>query len=932
MSLSRLSAALLSLFSLMALPAQADLPAAAAYWLEQQTLAWKAPPAAKYLLCHDPMAQMYLEKQHHRGGNCQPLKVVGQLSGQATLRERFPHLAELSVFKLSEEVDAGSLLRQQLWLEARNSKEQVLAHTGLQTAGILDAAFSYSGTDLGLSFIQGRPHFRLWAPTAQQVELEYFGPTPRPQPLRIYPMQRAEQGTWVYRGEVSWRYGYYRYRIKVYRPDSGRLETHSVTDPWSVSLAADSTHSQIVDLQDPALFPAGWQDFNLPTLEAPEDAVLYELHVRDFSIADPSVPAPLRGKFAAFSQPDSFGVRHLRQLAASGLSHVHLLPVFDIATIPERTPLHPRIPLAPPDSELQQAALGLVRDKDSFNWGYDPLHYGVPEGSYATDPQGPARILEFRQMIQSLGALGLRAVMDVVYNHTHAAGVATHSVLDKIVPGYYYRLDAQGQIQKTSCCPDTASEHTMMAKLMLDTLLLWARDYKVGGFRFDLMGHHTTHNLIMIRQALDQLKLDPDGIDGQSILLYGEGWKFGSLDALRPDLAMNQVFGRGLGVGMFNDRLRDSARGGNYDHSTRSDQGFATGLYTDPNHSPFNRDTPADAEAQRALLLNYADNLRVGLAGGLQDYRLENAAGQIVTGREILYRGTPGSGFTLDPQESINYVSAHDNYELWDQIAAKAPFATPGRQPATASAEERLRMQMLALSLPLLGQGIPFLHAGSELLRSKSGDGDSYDSGDWFNLIDWRGLQHGWGLGLPPAWRNAAEWDFWRPRLTHPELKPSQFQMLTSLAQVHRLLRLRSSSPLFRLRTAADIQKRVHFLNTGPGQIPGVIALEIQDQGPGLADRDPLRHGVLILWNASRQTQTLCQESWKTRAWTPFARPGEEPLLEQTLTLQVGAQIWSLAPPGFGTPAQRILQLPSGSGCLTIPSQATLVYHEWENF
>jgi len=394
---------------------------------------------------------------------------------------------------------------------------------------------------------------------------------------------------------------------------------------------------------------------------------------------------------------------------------------------------------------------------------------------------------------------------------------------------------------------------------------------------------------------------------------------------------MNQVAGSGLGVGMFNDRLRDSARGGNYDHSTRSDQGFATGLYTDPNLSPFNRDTPTEAQAQKALLLNYADNLRVGLTGGLKDYRIESAQGQEVSGQEILYRGSPGSGFARDPQESINYVSAHDNYALWDQIAAKAPFRTPDRQPATASAEERMQMQVLALSLPLLGQGIPFLHAGSELLRSKSGDGDSYDSGDWFNLVDWRGLQQNWGVGLPPAWRNEQEWDFWHPRLTQTEFKASQVQMLTALAQVHRLLQVRRSSALFRLRSLEEIQARVRFRNTGPNQVPGLIAMEIRDDLPDHTNLDPLRKRILVFWNANRGTQWFCQPDWKDLKFEAYSRSGEGPLLERSLPLQVGGQDWVLAPPAFLHTEKLPSNHQAGSACFAIPSRATLVYHEREN-
>lgn len=933
-----LSAALcLSLgLAVQAAPLQAQ-----AHWLNRFQLAWKAPAAEHYALCHQPQAQMYLDQDQLRGGaQCIALSPQGLLQNrfkdQPDLGRAFAHLGALNLLVLptQPELNLSELIQHQLWLIARDKKGHVIAQTGLQLSGLLDTQFADLSAKLGPDFSAGHPQLRLWAPTAQRVALELFESPPKPAPDLTLPMQKTGKGIWQIGGPAEWKNRYYRYKITAYRPDTGKVESHSVTDPYSVSLAADSTHSQIVDLQDPDHQPADWQELQLPTLAAPEDSVIYELHLRDFSISDPSVPEALRGKFGAFSLPKSTGMTHLRQLAQSGLSHIHLLPVFDIATIPERFVHTPKIPVAPPDSPRQQEALALVRDKDAFNWGYDPLHYGVPEGSYASDPQGSGRIKEFRQMVKSLAQHQLRTVMDVVYNHTHAAGNGPKSVLDKIVPGYYYRLDANGQIQQSTCCPDTATEHLMMEKLMRDTLLRWAKAYKVAGFRFDLMGHHTTQNLKQIRADLDALTQAKDGIDGKSILLYGEGWKFGSLDAIQPENAMNQVFGSGLGVGMFNDRLRDSARGGNYDHNTRSDQGFATGLYTDPNLSPFNRDTPTAPAAQASLLRNYMDNLQVGLAGGLKAFPIQNAQGQRQKGQSVLYRGNPGAGFAHDPQETINYVEAHDNYSLWDQIAAKAPFEVAGRTPPTATADERMQMQALALSLPLLGQGIPFLHAGSELLRSKSGDGDSYDSGDWFNLIDWTGTEHGWGRGLPPAWRNAHEWDFWKPRLPRPEFKPSQSESLTHLAQIHRYLRIRKSSPLFRLRTAPDIIQRLHFHNTGPQAIPGLLALEVRDDLPALDNLDPARKAVLVIWNATQAPQRVCSPDWAQRHWEPYRLGNAPPLLESPIQLQVAETDWLLSPPAWreafstaedpGTASQR-------PTCLRVPSRAALVYHERED-
>lgn len=760
------------------------------------------------------------------------------------------------------------------WLKQHISQGMILSlstetntsEIPLQIAPLLDRYFQTSQV-LGVTYPrdpQGkkRPLLSVWAPTASAVKVVIKNPQGNPQiqslPMVTQPLTLKEKGVWQILGPENWDRAYYQLEIDVYQPLTQGFKTYRTTDPYAVSLSTNSEWSQFVDLQDPDLKPPHWDQtaLSFKNPEAPEDWVIYELHVRDFSQNDAKVPLTHRGKYTAFSQMGA-GQSHLKRLARSGITHVHLLPVFDIATIPEAAQQVPVIPPfgAPtpaPNSLMPQEIIGKVRTQDGFNWGYDPLHYGVPEGSYSTDPEGVTRIQEFRNMVQSLEKMELGVVMDVVYNHTHAAGEETLSILDKIVPGYYYRLDAMGKVQHTSCCPDTASEHTMMEHLMIQTLMRWAKVYHVRGFRFDLMGHHTRENMLHIRQALDQLTLAQDGIDGRSIYLYGEGWRFGSLEAVNTDAAMHQLNAAGTGVGTFNDRIRDSLRGGNFDHSTRSDQGFINGLFLNPNHSPWNTDTPKTPTAQAQQLLNYTQLIRLSMAGNLADFTLGG-----VKGKNMSYRGHPPAGYTQDPQENVNYVSAHDNYTLWDQIAAKAPLTT--------SAATRAQMQQLGMAAVILGQGVPFLHAGSEILRSKSGDGDSYDSGDWFNALDWTYQNNGWGKGLPAAWRNQKEWPFWNPLLPQAQFKPSPLEIQNHLKTIENLLRTRKASPLFRLRTAEAIQKQVRFLNAemGKAQIQGLIAMHIRDT----AAQDTRRKAILVLLNANpapvRFRHPLLNTPWK---------------------------------------------------------------------
>jgi pullulanase-type alpha-1,6-glucosidase len=593
--------------------------------------------------------------------------------------------------------------------------------------------------------------------------------------------------------------------------------------------------------------------------------------VRDFSVSDETVPAAHRGTYLAFTDAGSDGMKHLRSLAAAGVSHLHLLPAFDFATVPE-VRADQQVPACdlesfPPDSEQQQACVEPVRPTDGFNWGYDPWHYTTPEGSYAVDPSGAARTREFRSMVAGVNGAGLRVVMDVVYNHTTASGQNPKSVLDRVVPGYYHRLTLTGQQETSTCCANTASEHRMMEKLMVDSVVAWAREYKVDGFRFDLMGHHSKANMLSVRRALDRLTVGRDGVDGRAILLYGEGWNFGEVANDARFVQATQANLAGTGIGTFSDRLRDAVRGGGPFDSNPHLQGFGSGLYTDPNGDPVN----GTAQEQLARLLLYQDQIKVGLAGNLRDYRFVDRTGAVVAGAQVDYNGQP-AGYAADPAETVTYVDAHDNETLFDNLQYKLPQGT--------SMADRVRMNSLSLATTTFGQGVGFWHAGTDLLRSKSLDRNSYDSGDWFNRLDWSATESTWGSGLPPRGDNASKWDFMRPLLGDPALEPAPADIAAAGAGAAELLRIAASSPLFHLDTAADIQRRVAFPIGGPEQTPGVIVMTLDDT----ADRDLDRRWerIVVVFNASPMatTQTVPGAAGRPYGLHPVQATGGDPVVK----------------------------------------------------
>jgi pullulanase-type alpha-1,6-glucosidase len=737
------------------------------------------------------------------------------------VKAKFPHLASFAALRLSPEAAAraAELVKGQLAVSATGGDGRLVDATSIQIPGVLDDLYAAAALParLGPSFAAGVPTLRVWAPTARTVKLHLFADSNPATTSTVVPMTLdAASGVWSAAGEASWKNRFYLYEVEVFTRATNAVETNFVTDPYSVSLSRNSQRSQIVDLDEPALKPAGWDGLRKRPIEAPEDIVVWELHVRDFSASDPSVPQAWRGTFKAFTLPRSNGGRHLTALGRAGFTHVHLLPSFDLATIDEdksrwKTPAGDLASM-PPDSPDQQAAVTAVRDEDGFNWGYDPWHFNVPEGSYSTNPDGPQRILEFREMVKGLSDRGLRVVMDVVYNHTNASGQNAKSVFDRIVPGYYHRLNADGGVERSSCCENTATEFAMMDKFVVDSTVQWARAYKVDGFRFDLMGHHMKANILRVRDALAALTPERDGVDGRSIYLYGEGWNFGEVADNARGVNAVQANMAGTGVGTFTDRLRDGVRGGGPFSPVR-EQGFATGLWYDPNGA-----TSGTPEEQRARLLFYGDWIKLGLAGNLAHYTFRNMNGETVEGAAVDYNGQR-AGYALDPQEIVNYVSAHDNETLFDVIQLKAAPDAP--------LAKRIRMNQMAISLVAFAQGIPFFHAGDEILRSKSLDRNSYNSGDWFNKLDFTYRSNNFGVGLPPAGDNQANWPIMAPLLARADLKPGYFPITDAFQHTLETVAIRKSSPLFRLRTGAEVESTVKIWNTGPEQVPGVIVMEL---------------------------------------------------------------------------------------------------------
>lgn len=789
----------------------------------------------------------------------------------AEQQAKYPHLKDAVAFALPAGKDLKPLLKGELVAIGTDADGILQGATLVQSAGALDALYAPEAIKLSYgAVVEGnRVTFRLWAPTAKSVKLALYNASHQKSGEVAMTFDSAS-GSWSYEGGSELVGQFYRYDMEVYHPLSRKVEHYEVTDPYSLSLAMNSEFSQVVDLDDPALKPEGWDSLKAPhSQQNPADITIYEAHVRDLTGNDASTDEEKRGKFVGLTQPDSVPVNHLKALAKSGVSHLHLLPVFDIATVNEDPAKVANI--GDDFSKLCQVNLdvktsqfgtycgggqtvgqvldalksgdgkdnpqvqelsGYLRGVDSFNWGYDPYHYTTPEGSYATNAEGTKRILEFREMVKAIKQnIGMNVVMDVVYNHTNESGLGPKSVLDKIVPWYYQRLNPEtGSVENSTCCSNTAPEHAMFAKLMDDSLVTWARDYKIDAFRFDLMGHHPKDQMVQALAAVK--KVNPE------MYFYGEGWNFGEVQDDKRFVQATQKHLGGTGIGSFSDRLRDAVRGGSpFDSkdAIRETQGFGNGAFVEPNEM---------SKVDLATALHQSDLVRLGMAGNLKEFVLTDKDGMPKKGAEIDYNGQP-AGYAQDPVEVQNYVDKHDNQTLFDNLIYKAPFGS-----------DLVRMQGVSLATAMLGQGIPFTHSGVELLRSKSMERDSYDSGDWYNKVDYTLADNNFDKGLPRKDKDGDNYPLIEQVLGQ-HVKQSGADMATMVSFYQELAELRNSSRLLRLGNGAEVIKRVDFRNTGPDQVPGLIVMTVDDGASVGADLDPTIDGLVVMINATNQSQSI---------------------------------------------------------------------------
>lgn len=827
----------------------ADLTHAKAIWLTKDTIAWPYEMVDnKAYLFAAPDGGITVDENGVKGQS-NAFELTYSPGLVKSIRDTFPAYSSYKALKLPAEAlaKANSLLRGQLVImmtEADGVTPKTA--TGVQIGAALDAYYP-KATDVkfGPTWKSGVPTVSVWAPTAQNVSLELFDDATTEYATEV-PMKRDPiTGAWSVTGNAGWKNKFYLFKVEVFVPSSGGVRANWVSDPYSLSLSTNGQRSQLVDLSDAALKPAGWDKLSKPKLGSTSDATVYEMMVRDFSVFDTTVAENYRGGFMGFANAKSAGMKHLTELAKAGLTHLQIGPAFDIASVNEdkstwSTPDYNALKSYAPDSTQQKAAVQAVQNSDGQNWGYDPVHFTAPDGSFATDANGSKRVLEFRSMVKGLSGIGLRTVMDVVYNHTNASGQSDNSTFDKIVPGYYYRLLNDGSVATSTCCQNTATERTMMAKFVRDSLLTWAVDYKVDGFRFDLMGHMPRQLMVDIRKDMDKLTLAKNGVDGKKILLYGEGWNFGEVSNNAYFVQATQGNLRGTGVGAFDDRIRDAIRGGGPFDSDPRKQGFGSGLFGELNGSGLGNN-----------LTNTMDLVKTGMTGEVSSFEFTTGSGIVMTGAGVSYNGA-AAAFAGNPNEAVVYVDAHDNETLYDALVYKLPDST--------TMADRIRHQVLSLAMPTLSQGMPFVLAGSDLLRSKSLDKNSYNSGDWFNGIDWTLSTNGFGRGLPPEVTN---YDQAKSKLAKTALVPTAAQMTQTSKMWQDFLKIRYSSPLFRLKTAADVKKRLSFLTGGPSAKGGLLVERIVDTGKGITGIDSKAVSVIIVANATDSTLSYTSSALK---------------------------------------------------------------------
>ena len=844
------------------------------------------------------------------------------------LKIKFPYLANFQAFKVQlTTAKVKQWLKQQLIVVAQN-KQGVIVHSNyVQIAALLDQLYTQKtndaneATDLGATLNRKGVNFKLWAPTALNVQLLLFNHDKTPAtPSNIVMTEDKHSGIWHVQTNKKFNAAFYQYQLTLYQPTVQKVVTVTVTDPYSLSLSTNGKYSQVADLNSAVTQPKGWLTQRRPTLKNAEDNIIYEVDIRDFSANDPQLSDKrARGKYKAFSEKNSASIKQLKALQAAGLTTIELMPSYDFSTVNEdpsksidindnltkvcKIAPHTSV-CAKPYNKKQtiksilnsyatdksgikaQQLVSELRSFDNYNWGYDPFHYTVPEGSYAINPEGVARLIAFRTMIEHLHNLGFKIFMDVVYNHTYQAGLKKYSVLDKIVPNYYQRLDPiTGKIEHSTCCENTATEHVMMAKLMTDSLVTWARDYFIDGFRFDLMGHQPKAVMLAARRAVR--KVDPN------TYFYGEGWNFGEVANNQRFVQASQLELGGTEIGTYSDRLRDAVRGsgiGNSGNKLRQAQGLGNGLGTIVND--LNR--PSTLNTTKANNHTYAllkDQARIGLTGNLANYPLLNSEGKHVLGKDIPYGNQP-TGYALDPADTINYVSKHDNQTLWDNNQYRTAYRV--------SSDERVRMQLQSLAFTLFAQGIPFMQMGVELLRSKSFLRDSFNYGDWFNRVDFTEHTNYYDSGLPPAAKDAANWPLIKTLLKKNQGRDhvNAVQIRFSNAVFKEMLQIRTSSSLFKLTSAHAIIHQLSFLNTGAHQQSGLIVMKLNATLPiqktNISTRKNIYKSIIVIFNTSAKNQQFNYAQANRYKLHPIQKNGVDDIVKQSKATELSFNVPAL--------------------------------------
>lgn len=487
--------------------------------------------------------------------------------------------------------------------------------------------------------------FRLFAPdNAKTVKLRIYKAGHKGRPERTVKMERTAADTWTatVTGNLMGRF---------YTFDTGRGECAGV---FAKAVGVNGQRAAIIDMDKTD--PAGWNDDRRPVVKSPADLVIYEMHHRDYSI-DASSGIANGGKFLALTDPKA--IAHLKEL---GVNAVHILPSFDYASVDETRLSTPQ-----------------------YNWGYDPVNYNVPDGSYSTDPYKPeTRIREFKQMVQALHKAGIRVILDVVYNHTFNID---GSNFQRTYPDYFYRKTADGKYSDGSGCGnETASERDMMRRFMVESVLYWIDEYHIDGFRFDLMGCHDIETMNAIRKAVDEV--DP------TIFIYGEGWSAGSCALPTEQLGLKANMKAMPGIAAFSDELRDALRG------------------------PFSDDTKGAFLAGKP---GEEESIKFGIAGAIEHPQVDMSKVNYST-----------EAWASQPTQMISYVSCHDDMCLTDRLRASMPGITT---------DELIRLDMLAQTAVLTSQGVPFILSGEEMLRDKKGVHNSYNSPDSINRLDWNNME-----------------------------------------------------------------------------------------------------------------------------------------------------------------------------------------------